>query len=74
MTATPAAAETTSSAKYVVPLKDDKSSILLNVESGVKELIGSLAKKSKIEGCDIDESGNIYYSLDEKDMVSSSKT
>ena len=56
LTATPVAAETTSSAKYVVPLKDDKGSILLNVESGVKELMSSLAKKSKIEGCDIDES------------------
>lgn len=55
MTDTPT---TTSSeaAKYVVPLKEDKSSILLNVESGVKELIGSIAKKSKIEGCDIEES------------------
>ena len=48
LTATPAAAETTSSAKYVVPLKDDKSSILLNVESGVKELIGSLAILMKV--------------------------
>ena len=45
-------------AKYKVPLQADaeKTSMLISVEKGVKELVGSLAKKTKIEGCDIDES------------------
>ena len=42
--------------KYEVALKVDKTALLLNVESGMKQLIGSLAKKTKIEGCDIEES------------------
>ena len=43
-------------AKYKVPLKEDKTSILLNVELGVKDLMGSIAKKEPIEGIDLDPS------------------
>ena len=43
-------------AKYEVPLKEEKTSILLNVEVGVKDLIGSLARKEPIEGIDLDPS------------------
>lgn len=43
-------------AKYQVPLKEERTSILLNVEEGVKDLIGSLARKEKIEGIDLETS------------------
>ena len=52
----PMTEETATTTKYEVPLKEDKTALLLNVESGMKQLIGSLAKKTKIEGCDIEES------------------
>ena len=41
-------------AKYQVPLKEERTSILLNVEVGVKDLVGSLARKEQIEGIDLD--------------------
>ena len=47
--------ETAVPAKFTAPLKaDEKTSILLNVEKGVKDVVGSLARKESIEGCDID--------------------
>lgn len=40
---------------HIVELKkDDKSTILMNVENGVKKVISSIAKNEKIEGVDID--------------------
>ena len=41
--------------KYQVEItRENKATILCNIESGVKDLISSLAKKEKIEGIDIE--------------------
>ena len=49
------AAKEDAAAKHIVEIaKDSKSTILMNVEDGVKKLVSSLAKKEKIDGIDID--------------------
>ena len=42
-------------AKHTASLGTDKGTILINVENGIKDLITALAKKTKIEDCDISE-------------------
>lgn len=47
--------EATPAAAHQLPIsKDDKTTILLNVETAVKELVSSLAKRGEIKGADID--------------------
>jgi hypothetical protein len=42
-------------AKHIIEItKDSKSTILMNVEDGVKKLVSSIAKNEKVEGLDID--------------------
>jgi len=42
-------------AKYELPIsKDDKATILMNVEGAVKDLVSALAKKAEIKGTKID--------------------
>ena len=49
------AAKEDAAAKHIVEIaKDSKSTILMNVEDGVKKLVSALAKKEKIDGIDID--------------------
>ena len=49
------AAKEDTAAKHIVEIaKDSKSTILMNVEDGVKKLVSALAKKEKIDGIDID--------------------
>ncbi len=49
------AAKEDAAAKHIVEIaKDSKSTILMNVEDGVKKLVSALARKEKIDGIDID--------------------
>ena len=42
-------------AKHIIEItKESKSTILMNVEDGVKNLVSSIAKNEKVEGLDID--------------------
>ena len=44
-------------AKFTMPISnEDKTTILLNVESAIKDLAAALAKKNEIKGADIDPS------------------
>ena len=54
MTATPITTEEKDTTKLPIST-DDKTTILLNVEGAVKELINNLSKKQQPKGIDIDE-------------------
>jgi len=54
-TTTPLTTEAGEAAKHQLPINsDEKTTILLSVESSVKDLVSSIAKKNAIKGTDID--------------------